>query len=84
MQYERNPLIPDPQAEGIAVVETETIPVELGHAVAEFTFESVDGRYDPEDRLSDRLVLRGADITDLISDYFYDDVQEALNQAGFL
>jgi hypothetical protein len=83
MQYERNYLIPDPEAQGVAVVDSVTIPVEIGPAVAEFTFDCVDGRYDEENRAGDRLVLRGANITDLIADYFYDEVMDAVKQAGY-
>jgi hypothetical protein len=84
MQYERNYLIADPESQRDAVMTQETIPVELGHAVAEFSFDCEDGMYNEENRANDRLKLRGADITDLIADYFYDEVQDALKQAGFL
>jgi hypothetical protein len=84
MQYERNYLIADPESQRDAVITQETIPVELGSAVAEFSFDCEDGMYNEENSANDRLKLRGADITDLISDYFYDEVQDALKQAGFL
>ena len=84
MQYERNYLIADPESQIDADITHETIPVELGSALAEFSFDCEDGRYNPENSANDRLKLRGADITDLISDYFYDEVQDALKQAGFL
>jgi hypothetical protein len=77
-------ITPDPQSQRDAVITYECVPVEIGHAVAEFHFAAEDGAYNPENKANDRLYLRGADLTDIMPDYFWADVLDALKQAGFI